>query len=52
MYQSIIDERKDFFEEAINHLSEEMAKIRTGRATPALVDHVLVDYYGRRSPLK
>ena len=52
MYQSIIDERKDFFEEAINHLSEEMAKIRTGRATPALVDHVLVDYYGTRSPLK
>lgn len=52
MYQSILDERKDLFEDAINHFSEEMAKIRTGRATPALVDYVLVDYYGTRSPLK
>ncbi len=52
MYQSIIDERKDLFEDAVGHFSEETAKIRTGRATPALVEHVLVDYYGTRSPLK
>ena len=52
MYQSIIDDRKELFEEAIVHFSEEMAKIRTGRATPALIDHILVDYYGTRSPLK
>ena len=52
MYQPIIDDRKELFEEAITHFSEEMAKIRTGRATPALIDHLLVDYYGTRSPLK
>ena len=52
MYQTIINDRKDFFEEAITHLSEEMAKIRTGRATPALVDHLLVDYYNTKSPIK
>ncbi len=52
MYQSIIDDRNDLFEEAISHFSEEMAKIRTGRATPALVEHILVEHYGTRSPLK
>lgn len=52
MYQSIIADREEFFEDAVSHFSEEMAKIRTGRATPALVDHILVDYYNAKSPLK
>ncbi|QQS21297.1 MAG: ribosome recycling factor [Candidatus Moraniibacteriota bacterium] len=52
MYQSIIEERKLFFEEAIQHFAEEAAKIRTGRATPALVDHILVESYGAKTPLR
>jgi ribosome recycling factor len=52
MYQTIIADHTELFEEAIAHFSEEMAKLRTGRATPALVDHILVDYYNTRSPLK
>ena len=52
MYQSIVNDRKEFFEEAIQHFSSEMAKLRTGRATPALVDSLLVDYYNTRSPIK
>ena len=52
MYQSLIDDRKDVFENAIAHFSEEMAKLRTGRAVPALVDSLLVDYYNTKSPIK
>jgi len=29
----------------------EMAKIRTGRASPALIDHLTVDYYGTATPI-
>lgn len=33
-------------------LREEMASLRTGRATSALVEHIEVDYYGVKTPLK
>lgn len=52
MYQDIITDHREFFEEAIKHFSEEMTRLRTGRATPALVDHLLVDYYNTKSPIK
>jgi ribosome recycling factor len=29
----------------------DMAKIRTGRASPAVIDHIMVDYYGTQTPL-
>ena len=32
-------------------LSQHLTKIRTGRANPALLDHVMVDYYGNPTPL-
>jgi len=34
--------------DAINH---EFASVRTGRASPALLDRVVVDYYGAQTPL-
>lgn len=36
----------------IEALRKELATIRTGRATPALVDDIKVDYYGTPTPLK
>jgi ribosome recycling factor len=36
---------------AISHLKEELAAIRTGRATPALLNRITVDYYGTPVPL-
>lgn len=36
---------------AVESLSHEMSKIRTGRANASLLDHVQVDYYGNLSPL-
>ncbi len=37
---------------AIEALRRELATIRTGRANPALVEHIRVDYYGAPTPLK
>jgi len=37
---------------AIEHLSHELAIIRTGRASAALLDSIKVDYYGSLTPIK
>lgn len=36
----------------IDHLKSEIASLRTGRATPALIENLEVDYYGSKTPLK
>ena len=36
---------------SVESLHHEMGKIRTGRANSALLDHVMVDYYGQLTPL-
>lgn len=36
---------------SIESLKHELAKIRTGRAHPSLLDHVMVSYYGNEVPL-
>ncbi|MGH8658364.1 MAG: ribosome recycling factor [Gammaproteobacteria bacterium] len=35
----------------IEALKQELAKLRTGRAHPSLLDHITVDYYGSEVPL-
>lgn len=37
---------------AVETLQHELVKIRTGRAHPTLLDHVMVDYYGSPTPIK
>jgi ribosome recycling factor len=39
-------------EKAVEHLKHELRGIRTGRASPALVEGLMVDYYGSLTPLK
>ncbi len=39
-------------EKAIDHMKRELLGIRTGRASPALVEHIKVDYYGTPTDLK
>ena len=39
-------------EQKIEHLHTELRGIRTGRASPALVEHVKVDYYGSPTDLR
>ena len=36
---------------ALDHLNRELAAVRAGRANPAVLDHVEVEYYGAATPL-
>lgn len=46
-----LDELNDEMEKPVKHLSKELAKVRTGRASIALLDDIRVDYYGAPTPL-
>lgn len=46
-----LDEAKDQMNKAITHLSVELTKIRAGKANPAMLDGIMVSYYGTMSPL-
>ncbi|MDD5396883.1 MAG: ribosome recycling factor [Candidatus Moranbacteria bacterium] len=52
MYNDIINLHKDNLDGSIEHFKGEAGKIRTGRANPSLVEDLLVDYYGAKTPLK
>lgn len=45
-------ETKKLFVQALEHLSAELATLRTGRATPAILDQVQVEAYGTLQPIK
>ena len=52
MYEQLIKNHKPEFEKSITHLQAELSSIRTGRANPALVEGLLVECYGAKTPLK
>ncbi|MCC6182447.1 MAG: ribosome recycling factor [Bacteroidia bacterium] len=49
--KTILDSAKSQMDKTIAHLEVELAKIRAGKANPAMLDAVLVDYYGSKAPL-
>ena len=53
---TVIDERfqdaEQRMEKSLESLNKELTSIRAGRATPALVERTLVDYYGSPTPLQ
>ena len=51
MVQERISDAKSRMHKAIEALKAELATVRTGRASPGLVEHVRVDYYGAPTPL-
>jgi len=51
-YQEIINKIKPETEKAISFLDRELAKIRTSRVNPSLVEDVVVDCFGQKFPLK
>lgn len=51
-YDTIVLETEERMEKALEVLNDKFRGMRTGRATPALVDNVRVDYYGSPTPLK
>jgi ribosome recycling factor len=52
MIKELLRETKDRMEKTIEALEAKLRTIRTGRASPALVEQVMVDYYGTPTPLK
>jgi ribosome recycling factor len=48
----ILDEYKPDFEKVLEHLQHETASLRTGRASPALVEDLQVEAYGTTQPVK
>ena len=50
--KEFIDDAGDRMHKSVESTRHEFTSIRTGRASPALLDRVEVDYYGTRTPLK
>ena len=51
MAEEVVDDLRKRIGKTLDDLRRELAKVRTGRANPALLDGVRVDYYGQMSPL-
>lgn len=51
MHGNIINAVRSELESAIGHLQEEMKKVRTGRASAAVLDGIMVNTYGSMMPL-
>jgi ribosome recycling factor len=47
----ILDSAKEAMEKAIAHLEKEFLNIRAGKASPAMLGGVFVDYYGSQTPI-
>ncbi len=51
MIKDILKEAETRMHAAIQNLDDDLAGIRTGRATPALVEKLPIEYYGTPTPL-
>ncbi|OGO67388.1 MAG: ribosome recycling factor [Chloroflexi bacterium RBG_19FT_COMBO_62_14] len=51
MVNEALAEAESRMKGAVRSLEEDLASIRTGRASPALVERLAVDYYGTPTPL-
>ena len=51
MYQEITRDAEKRMKSAIQSLEDDLAGIRTGRASPALIDKLSIEYYGSPVPL-
>lgn len=49
--KTIMDHAKSLMEKSLSHLESELSKVRAGKANPAMLEPVMVDYYGSKVPL-
>ncbi len=52
MLDSIYSKLKEKMDKTVHVLVENFKTIRSGKATPSMVENIIVDYYGNRTPLK
>jgi ribosome recycling factor len=51
MNEAIFTQLQKEMEHSLGALRKELAKLRTGRASTALLEHIMVEYYGATTPL-
>src|ERR1700704_6059043 len=51
MIDPVLREAESKMSKSVEHFATDLATIRTGRANPALIDKVMVPYYGTPTPL-
>ena len=49
---AVLADSRDKMAKAVAHTQQEFSGVRTGRASPALIENLRVDYYGSEVPLK
>lgn len=49
--QLVLDTTKESMDHAIEHLEKQLTNIRAGKASPAMLGSVMVEYYGSMTPL-
>lgn len=47
----IVDDAESTMQKAISHLEAELTKIRAGKASPAMLDGITIEYYGSPTPI-
>ena len=52
MYKQLIDNLKPELDKAMEFLKKELVKIKTSRATPAMVEDIMVECYNQKLPIK
>ena len=50
--QLFFDDAIEKMEKSLYHLSSELVKLRAGKATPSMLDGIMVNYYGTPTPLQ
>jgi ribosome recycling factor len=51
MNEDIFARLQKEMDQSVSALRKDLAKIRTGRASTALLEHIVVEYYGATTPL-
>ena len=52
LIDELLDDARDRMHKSVESTRHEFGSVRTGRASPALLDRIQVDYYGAVTPLK
>ena len=52
MIDELLDDAKERMSKSVESTRNELATVRTGRASPHLLDRIIVDYYGAETPLQ
>ena len=49
--ESYMKKGRDNMKKSLEHLNKELAKVRTGKASPAMLEGIMIEYYGTPTPL-